>query len=601
MIRKDLELDRFRLVCTKEEWKLDVAAVASFKVPEKLSNLSQDVHLQALNSRNVWVSRGTGFQIDLEITVDGVLLQQHRLALTFQGVETALLVNPPGDKREQAAWLGGSINSKPPDSVVCLELERLHVRLDFLQTQRMPPKIEDSASAKGDSFTEMFFDIPGKSNAFQTSHIELFESAVEKLKALPDQIANPFRFISVTASETRLRTLNKYVESNQKGSIARNRISGKISVAANPKDRNGKFSMKVKDEMLLDIEVQYGKVEETDAVEDVEMLLDVDYRNKNTVVLSERAEEAEDDEMLFSQSSSSTSTSSSAWASNSSSTSLAPLFSCQQTNVSEPASQLSILAASNLVETSIYTLLGGYIGPRALALRDIELRKTPPSLSLCHLIPALFCPRFKESIAQNTRFLSSVSHVVSVSWPAHVQTPSLRRKLLRLSDLDPSPFLAYPIRRGGSSTSDRLSAVVQSRLWAMMQKKVYDKSGGRTLWRQATEVMTGRSDDEENYSLEEKVTWLEEYERKMETVDPDELLFTDDDEDDDVLMHDRDEDGWERRAIESETNEMLFGSEQADDGDVLLTRGPDILAGGQRDDVDMLLLSDESERDSMLL
>ncbi|OWP01689.1 hypothetical protein B2J93_2402 [Marssonina coronariae] len=356
-----------------------------------------------------------------------------------------------------------------------------------------------------------------------------------------------------------------------------------------------------KDEMLLDIEVQYGKVEETDAVEDVEMLLDVDYRNKNTVELSERAEAAEDDEMLFSQSSSSTSTSSSAWASNSSSTSLAPLFSCQQTNVSEPASQLSILAASNLVETSIYTLLGGYIGPRALALRDIELRKTPPSLSLCHLIPALFCPRFKESIAQNTRFLSSVSHVVSVSWPAHVQTPSLRRKLLRLSDLDPSPFLAYPIRREGSSTSDRLSAVVQSRLWAMMQKKVYDKSGGRTLWRQATEVMTGRSDDEENDSLEEKITWLEEYERKMETVDPDELLFTDDDEDDDVLMHDRDEDGWERRAIESETNEMLFGSEQADDGDVLLTRGPDILAGGQRDDVDMLLLSDESERDSMLL
>ncbi|PBP16804.1 putative BEL1-like homeodomain protein 8 [Diplocarpon rosae] len=671
---KDLELDRFGLVSRKENLQIDVAAVASFQVPDQLSNMNQDMYLQALASRNIWVSRGRGCRIDMEITVDGVLLQQDRCytilqslgvrirdlklwqqlflstsldlfpeALNTRQSQLSILlkdtVQSQGDREEQAAWLGGNIDLKPPDSVVCWEFERLHVRLDFMRIQRVPPKIKDLASANEESFAEMLSDVPVESIAFPTNHLELLESAANDLKVLPEKMANYFGIINAAESESRPWTLGKNVEGIEEGSIASIISSGKIFVAENPKDRNGKFSVKVvetirtwlvshyssqlnkllvshrrklskdmsrdkaqKYEMLSDLEVQPGKAGEIHAIEDIEMLLDVDDRNTKTVELSEKAEEAEDDEIIFSQSFNSTPTSPFVWASTNSSMSPASSLPRQQTNTSESASLLPNLASSNLVETSMYTLFGGYIGPRVLGMRDIELRKIPPSLSLCVLIPTLFCPRFKETMAYNNRFLSSVSHAVSVSWPAHVQTPSLRRKLLRLSDLNPSPYPAYPTKSGEPGTRDRLLAVVQSRLWAMMQKKVYDKSGGRKLWRHTIERETGGSDAEEEDNLEEKFSSLEEFDRKMDIIDSDAMLFNDYDEDDDLLMGNIDEDDSERHAIESETYEMLFGSEEADDEDVLLMRSPEILAGEQTDDDrDMLLLSDEGEGDSMLL
>ncbi|KAK2625361.1 hypothetical protein QTJ16_005730 [Diplocarpon rosae] len=694
MSPKDLELDRFRLVSTKEKWNIDVAAVASFHVPDQLSCMNQDMSLQVLASRNIWISRGRGCRIDMEITVDGVLLQQDRCYIMLQSLgirirdlklwqrlflSTSLdlfpeapntrqpqisillqdTVQPQGTREEQAAWLGGSTDLKPPDSVVCWEFERLHVRLDFLRIQRVPQNMKDLASANEELFAEMLFDVPVESIAFPTNHLELLESAANELKILPEKMANYFGFVNAAESESRPWTLDKIVESIKEGSIASIIASGKIFVAENPKDRKGRFSVKVvetvrtwlvshpscpyptakekqqimvqtglnraqlnrllvshrhklskemsrdnaqKDEMLLDLEVEPGKVGEIYGIEDIEMLLDVDDRHAKTIELSGRAEDVEDDEMLFSQSFNSTSTFPFEQASTNSSMSPAPSLPRQQTNTLDSATLLPNLVCSNLVETSMYTLLGGYIGPRVLGMRDIELRKIPPSLSLCRLIPALFCPGFKESMVHNNRFLSSVSHTVSVSWPAHVQTPSLRRKLLRLSDLNPSPFPAFPIKREEPGTSDRLLAVVQSRLWAMMQKKLYDKSGGRKLWRQTRKQETGRSDDDEEDNLDDKFSSVEGCEQRMDTIDSEAMLLNDDAEDDDILMGDRDEDDWERRAIESETYEMLFGREEADDGDILLMRGPAIPGGGQAgDDGDMLLLSEEGEGDSMLL
>lgn len=71
MSLKALELDRFSLCSTAESLKLEVVSAADFRVPRNLSNLDSNAMLKALTLRQVWVSRGRGCRIDIEVLLDG--------------------------------------------------------------------------------------------------------------------------------------------------------------------------------------------------------------------------------------------------------------------------------------------------------------------------------------------------------------------------------------------------------------------------------------------------------------------------------------------------------------------------------------------------
>jgi len=115
---------------------------------------------------------------------------------------------------------------------------------------------------------------------------------------------------------------------------------------------------------------------------------------------------------------------------------------------------------------------------------------------------------------------------------------------------------------GKPGTAQRLAAVVQTRLWGMMQRKLFEKAAGKRLWRTTTqgdkdeeshfEDMLATGEDGKNLILDE-----------IDGMSDEEILFADDEDDDLLLGNDEyqfDED-WERRAIENETEDMLPGGE----------------------------------------
>ncbi len=68
---KVLELERFNLASTAESLKLEVISTIEVKVPRNLSTLENIAMMKAVTSRQVWVSRGRGCRIDVEVLLDG--------------------------------------------------------------------------------------------------------------------------------------------------------------------------------------------------------------------------------------------------------------------------------------------------------------------------------------------------------------------------------------------------------------------------------------------------------------------------------------------------------------------------------------------------
>ena len=115
---------------------------------------------------------------------------------------------------------------------------------------------------------------------------------------------------------------------------------------------------------------------------------------------------------------------------------------------------------------------------------------------------------------------------------------------------------------GKPGTAQRLAAVVQSKLWGMMQRKLFENAAGKRLWRTTTQ---GDKDEESDFedllatTEERKILVLDE----IDGMSDEEMLFAEDEDDDLLLGNDEyqfDED-WERRAIENETDDMLLGGE----------------------------------------
>jgi hypothetical protein len=162
-------------------------------------------------------------------------------------------------------------------------------------------------------------------------------------------------------------------------------------------------------------------------------------------------------------------------------------------------------------------------------------------------------------MAHNAHFLPTVSHAISVSWPRNIQSPSLRQKLSRLANSPVSQLLDEGRDEDGEAgTSARLAAVVQSRLWGMMQRKLYDPSDAAKIWRKSA-LQENPGEDDEYPDLLAAV-------REQGKVAAELGEFGDDEDEFEDLIPGDDEGllgYWEERerlSIECETEEMLFRS-----------------------------------------
>jgi len=174
-------------------------------------------------------------------------------------------------------------------------------------------------------------------------------------------------------------------------------------------------------------------------------------------------------------------------------------------------------------------------------------------------------------MAQNSRFIPTISHAMSVSWPGNVQSPTLRRKLIDLANSLPSQLLEdNQDQIDHIGTAQRLATVIQARLWGMMQRKLYDASAAKKIWRKTSKRESNDRNEEEPDLFD--IIDEKEKSRVEDSVigEWEDLLAGDDhDEFDDLLAEDQDDEFMdllddaesERRAVERETDEMLLGDE----------------------------------------
>ncbi|CAG8955648.1 hypothetical protein HYFRA_00009602 [Hymenoscyphus fraxineus] len=129
------------------------------------------------------------------------------------------------------------------------------------------------------------------------------------------------------------------------------------------------------------------------------------------------------------------------------------------------------------VEVAVHTLMTGRQIRRPKAYRDIVARPPYPTYSLARLCPGIFGFGFKEVMASNNQFITTITRTISVSWPQNVQSPTLLKKLDRLAHQAND---ANDSRQGGIPRNP-LSTAVSSSLWAMMQRNSYLATSSRQL------------------------------------------------------------------------------------------------------------------------
>jgi hypothetical protein len=170
-------------------------------------------------------------------------------------------------------------------------------------------------------------------------------------------------------------------------------------------------------------------------------------------------------------------------------------------------------------------------------------------------------------MAHNAHFVPTISRAASVSWPRNTQSPSLRQKLTQLENSPPSLTDENQDRGSEAGTTSRIAAVVQSRLWGMMQRKLYDSSDAAKIWRKSP-LRENLTEDECPDLLETLGTGEREEGRVM--IELGEFSEDEADEFEDLLSRDDDElleylEERERLSVERETDEMLFGGGWGED------------------------------------
>jgi hypothetical protein len=258
--------------------------------------------------------------------------------------------------------------------------------------------------------------------------------------------------------------------------------------------------------------------------------------------------------------------------------------------------ELSLLCSHMLVLATLNILIGGTSCKRSL--QHVALESAFPETSLSNLAPALFRPGFKQLMAHNSRFLPSILCAISSSWVRNCQGPGLRATLIELSNSTP-PVSDYGniAEAGVQGSVERLSAVVQGRMWRMMHKKLSDAAICRKItWESvdptriidAEDAVTDEDLLGSRRAEGQKGIYLSPGKDLQECItdgyiDGDDLLLFDAMSDDEGLLSYFDE--MEKLEVEKQTDEMLFGSENCED----------------EGDTEIVLLLDGDAEDTMLL
>lgn len=192
-------------------------------------------------------------------------------------------------------------------------------------------------------------------------------------------------------------------------------------------------------------------------------------------------------------------------------------------------------------------------------------------------------------MAYNYRFFPGIVRFTANPLPEHLQPPALRKRMAQLEAMPISPIPGYETNPTVDALEHR-TRVVETRLFTIMQKTLYDPAATRKVWKKPkNEIGSNKTPSLDDSEPE----LLDVHEDQAGNSEWDDILarLTSDEEFNDLLLEDDDDDDLlddaerERLEIERGMDEMLFGDGvYVDDGDDLY-----LLSGGESDAENMLV------------
>ncbi|KAF7918950.1 hypothetical protein BELL_0596g00060 [Botrytis elliptica] len=259
-------------------------------------------------------------------------------------------------------------------------------------------------------------------------------------------------------------------------------------------------------------------------------------------------------------------------------------------NSQDEAYVLDPTATCKLVTAAIHVMIAGIDG-RQRTTKGVKIDNISniSAISLTALSPVIFSPGFKKSVAHNSRYTPRIIQMMT-SLARNAQTPGLRQKLEQIANMATSEFINVKTDEeihGELGSEKRLTAVVQSRLWSMMQRTLHDLSAARQIinkrstsenivmaegteeYEDLLDSIVDDADVQDSAMVDDEFRWIMDNHSEISTFDN---ILSDDegvpDHEFDDLLLEVDDDAYEsllsgeemeRLAIESESEEMFFG------------------------------------------
>jgi hypothetical protein len=295
---------------------------------------------------------------------------------------------PPPYSTDPEAWLSSNIDLKPPGSVLCAQLDRLHLRLEFHTSPKehrpKAKRVKTRAKAINVPDTALLDDVA----VIHDDHLGDLENAVGKLsRSLNGSIASCFerpqprdlnqRPLTDPSSQP-LKGFDTFQSLEEVSPGMNNALGKSLEVLFRIRQANPTLNTPLDEDMLLSSD-----------------------QNPSLLIASDRT----DEEMLFSQTSENTpsllsqSTTVSTFSTSSTLSSISYLKRSFPSDSSiaaqaEISSRLDVSSACRLAESALRILIGGY-APRRTRIMGVQIDKPPPETSLSDLAPGLFSPDFR--------------------------------------------------------------------------------------------------------------------------------------------------------------------------------------------------------------
>ncbi|KAJ8060024.1 hypothetical protein OCU04_011635 [Sclerotinia nivalis] len=477
----------------------------------KLESLPVGECLKALTSGEIWVASGNSCRIDLSITVDGKELVEtnnnHIVELLGRfvaeskiweqlGLSTILHLQNASPQKESLSiqlnynelstlpvvssrpWSYTNTDIKTPETLPCAQMERLKLCLAFRSPsagKRISKRVKSSAlDSEIDKDSPVRFKIthsgaPTKSLVIKLGPSERISSLLKCFDSIKEsQIAQstvPTTSSTIIKLPTqKISGILKECSESLCSSMTLHAIPALSQLSAYISSRP--FSYKPSTSKRTISLKKYGKR--------------IDYPLKNLPKPGMRSLEKQGDNSVTSKD-----------AAIDEILLLSGDDKDSSLNVENPARKRRALAFNH--ETSAYILdptvsckLVGAAIRAMIAGTEMRRRATNgvkidnisniPAISLATLSPVMFSPGFKKSMAHNSRYAPRIIQMLT-SLTRNAQTLSLRQKLAEIANLPTSEFVND--RTDGEIDSElgsekRLAAVVEARLWSMMQRTLFD-------------------------------------------------------------------------------------------------------------------------------